>query len=91
MFRELFLNVGIRILVLQLQRFYILLCMLGFFPIWTLIVLPVAVPAFQNLKRVSRFFNEGAAVISDLDIRTAKLQLMFGLLFSISFFLSGLL
>lgn len=63
----------------------------GFFPIWTLIVLPVAVPAFQNLKRVSRFFNEGAAVISDLDIRTAKLQLMFGLLFSISFFLSGLL
>lgn len=62
----------------------------GFFPIWTLIVLPAVVPAFANLRIASRFTKEGAVVISDLDVRSAKLQLMFGLLFSLSFFLAVL-
>lgn len=63
----------------------------GFLPLWSLLVLPTILPAVGNIKVVSRFLKEGPRSISDLDERTAKLQLMFGFLFAVSFILASVM
>jgi len=60
----------------------------GIFPVWCLLVLPAAVPAVLNLKAMKGSRTEGPGAIGSLDEMTAKLQMTFSLLFTISFVLA---
>ena len=60
----------------------------GIFPVWCLLVLPAAVPAALNLKAMKGSRTEGPGAIGSLDEMTAKLQMTFSLLFTISFVLA---
>lgn len=63
----------------------------GTFPVWGLLILPALAPAVMNVRVVSRFTAKGEAAIATLDEMTAKLQLLFSLLFALSFFIAGAL
>lgn len=63
----------------------------GIFPLWSLLTVPAFALAAKNTSIMSRLANGGTASISDLDQRTARLQLVFSLLLSVSFILSGIL
>ena len=56
-----------------------------------LLVMPALVPAIGNVRVVSRFPGKGESAIAGLDEMTAKLQLLFSLLFTLSFVVAGLL
>lgn len=58
----------------------------GTFPWWSLLVLPVLIPAMQNILR---YPVKGASAIIHLDEQTAKLQLLFSWAFALSFFIAG--
>lgn len=58
----------------------------GTFPWWSLLVLPVIIPAMQNILR---YPVKGASAIIHLDEQTAKLQLLFSWAFALSFFIAG--
>lgn len=58
----------------------------GTFPWWSLLVLPVLIPAMQNILR---YPVKGASAIIHLDEQTAKLQLLFSWAFAMSFFIAG--
>lgn len=62
----------------------------GTFPLWTLLVLLVLLPAIGNVRVMSRFLGEGVVSIANLDEMTAKLQLLFSLVFALSFVIAGL-
>lgn len=57
----------------------------GTFPLWSLLILAVLVPALGNVRLISQFPRKGEAVIANLDELTAKLQLLFSLVFALSF------
>lgn len=57
----------------------------GILPVWNLIVIPAIIPAISNVRTMSRASKDDISAISSLDEMTAKLQLLFSLLFSISF------
>lgn len=63
----------------------------GTLPLWTLLVVLALFPAIGNVRMVSRFPGKGEAAIAHLDEMTAKLQLLFSLLFALSFFIAGAL
>ncbi len=63
----------------------------GTFPLWTLLVLFVLVPAVGNVRTMYRFSVKGVAAIANLDEMTAKLQLLFSLVVALSFVIAGLL
>ena len=63
----------------------------GTLPLWTLLVMSALVPAIGNVRVVSRFPGKGESAIAGLDEMTAKLQLLFSLLFTLSFVVAGLL
>lgn len=63
----------------------------GAFPWWTLLVLPALMPAMGNVRTMSRFSTKGVGEIANLDELTAKLQLLFSLLFALSFVIARLL
>ena len=63
----------------------------GTLPLWALLVMPALVPAIGNVRVVSRFPGKGESAIAGLDEMTAKLQLLFSLLFTLSFVVAGLL
>lgn len=63
----------------------------GTLPLWTLLVALALFPAIGNVRMVSRFAAKGEAAIATLDEMTAKLQLLFSLLFALSFFIAGAL
>lgn len=70
----------------------IILCVaLGVFPIWSLLACLALPAAFANVRCSQRLQTEGVAAISSLDEMSAKLQLLFSLLLSISFFLAHFL
>lgn len=54
-------------------------------------MMPALVPAIGNVRVVSRFPGKGESAIAGLDEMTAKLQLLFSLLFTLSFVVAGLL
>lgn len=62
----------------------------GLFPWWTMLVWIALVPALGNVRMMSRYPVLGMEGISRLDELTAKLQLMFSLLFTLSFVLARL-
>lgn len=60
----------------------------GYYPFWTLLgwlVLPISM---QNVRRAWMFLQRGYETIANLDERTAQLQLLFSLIFSLSFLIS---
>lgn len=57
----------------------------GTLPLWTLLVMSALVPAIGNVRVVSRFPGKGESAIAWPDEMTAKLQLLFSLLFTLSF------
>lgn len=61
----------------------------GIFPWWALLVLPALLPATGNARMMLRYSKQNVATIAGLDELTAKLQLMFGLLFALSFFIAS--
>lgn len=63
----------------------------GTFPGWTLLVLLASIPAVGNVRMMERFLHKGVAAIANLDEMTAKLQLLFSLIFALSFVIAGLL
>ena len=62
----------------------------GTLPLWTAGDAAL-VPAIGNVRVVSRFPGKGESAIAGLDEMTAKLQLLFSLLFTLSFVVAGLL
>jgi 1,4-dihydroxy-2-naphthoate octaprenyltransferase len=62
----------------------------GVFSLWALLTLPAAVPAWQGARDMLRHDEQSTDTIANLDERTAKLQLMFSLLFTISFVIAAL-
>lgn len=63
----------------------------GIFPWWTLLVLPALVPAVGNVRMMASYSVRGMEGISRLDELTAKLQLLFSLLLTLSFVLARVL
>lgn len=63
----------------------------GIFPWWTLLVLPALVPAVGNVRLMASYSVRGMEGISRLDELTAKLQLLFSLLLTLSFVLARVL
>lgn len=58
---------------------------LGYFPWWSLLTIVGILPAIANARTMLRLPKEGIGVISNLDEKTAKLQLLFSLLFTVTF------
>ena len=57
-------------------------------PVWSLLVLIALKPAIDNARKALALPKEGMSAVCGLDEATAKLQLMFSLLLSISFVVS---
>lgn len=62
----------------------------GTFPLWSLLIVAALAPAIGNVRMVSQFPVKGETVIANLDEMTAKLQLLFSLIFAISFVIATL-
>ena len=60
------------------------------FPLWSLLTLPAIVPAWQGARDMLRHDEQSTDTIANLDERTAKLQLLFSLLFTVSFVIAAL-
>ena len=56
----------------------------GLFPALSLLVIPAFKPVFDNVKRVMRFPVEGEKMLWGIDESTAKIQLIFSLLLTVS-------
>lgn len=68
---------------------WIIACsLIGLLPLWSLIVLPVIGPAVGNVNMVRCLPSQGEAAIARLDEATAKLQLLFSLVLSLSIFIA---
>lgn len=65
--------------------------LMGLFPWWSLISLIVLPLSISNIKTVQLSNSENTAPISNLDERTAQLQLAFGLTLALSFIIAGIL
>ncbi len=63
----------------------------GVFPLWALLTLPAIAPAWQGARDMLRHDEQSTNSIANLDERTAKLQLMFSLLFTLSFIIASLI
>lgn len=57
----------------------------GVLPVWSLLTLVAVVPAWQGARDMLRHDDSSTELIANLDERTAKLQLIFSLLFTVSF------
>ena len=65
---------------------WIAICvLLGNFPWWSLLTIIGILPAIANARTMLRLPKEGISAISNLDEKTAKLQLLFSLLFTVTF------
>ena len=62
----------------------------GAMPVWSLLVLVALKPAIDNARKAMNSLTEGANALIGVDELTAKLQLMFSLLLTISLFVSAL-
>lgn len=62
----------------------------GVLPVWCLLSWIAVVPALMNSRIAVSYFKQGADAIAGLDEATAKLQLVFSLVLTLSFILAGL-
>lgn len=56
----------------------------GVLPVWSLLTLVAVVPAWQGARDMLRHDDSSTELIANLDERTAKLQLIFSLLFTVA-------
>lgn len=63
-------------------------CVIEAFPWWSLLVLPAIKPALDNARKAMQFPQRGAEALWGVDEMTAKLQLMFSLLLTLSLFIA---
>ncbi len=63
----------------------------GIFPWWSLIVVVALKPAMENARKAMEFPGKGMEALTGVDEMTAKLQLMFSLLMTVSFLIDKLL
>lgn len=61
----------------------------GLMPWWALLAWAALLPAAGNVRQAVRYFHDGGAALANLDEFTAKLQLLFGLLLSLSFLIAA--
>ena len=61
----------------------------GVFPWWVLLTFVAVTPAWQGVRDMLRHDEQSAHTIANLDERTAKLQLIFSLLFTVSFIVAA--
>jgi 1,4-dihydroxy-2-naphthoate octaprenyltransferase len=80
----LFLIIGAYLFVIGLVMFNVL-------SLWSLIVLLSLPPAIKNMSQIRGVEVENTAKIAMLDVQTAQLHLLFGMLLSVSVLLSKLL
>ena len=64
-------------------------CAAGVFPLWSLLVMAALFPAAAGIRTMGRSKKEGMSAIRSLDEATARLQMVFSLLFTISFILAS--
>lgn len=62
----------------------------GLFPLWTLLVWLTVIPAIGNVRMAAGYFSDGPSAIAGLDEATARLQLLFSLVLTLSFVIAGL-
>lgn len=63
----------------------------GVLPVWSLLALLAVIPALKNAQAMKKSSSDNLSGIAALDAATARLQLMFSLLLSISFALGSLI
>lgn len=63
----------------------------GLFPLWSLLVLLALKPAVDNARKAVAYLSQGGKALVGVDEGTAMLQLMFSLLFTVSFFVAAFL
>lgn len=63
----------------------------GLFPLWSLLVLLALKPAVDNARKAVAYLSQGGRALVGVDEGTAMLQLMFSLLFTVSFFVAAFL
>lgn len=63
----------------------------GVLPVWTLLVWAVFFPALMNVRMAAGYFRKGSEAIARLDEATARLQLLFSLVLTVSFVIAGLI
>lgn len=61
----------------------------GIFPLWSLIALIAVIPAIGNIRMMSRSKSGDMTTIGTLDEMTAKLQIIFSMLLTISFVIAS--
>lgn len=61
---------------------------LGVFPFWALLVVFALKPAIDNSRKAVRYLSEGREILHGVDEFTAKMQLIFSLLLSVSLFIA---
>ena len=64
--------------------------MAGVLPLWSLMAWLEFIPAVLNVRIAAGYFKGGSASIASLDEATARLQLFFSLVLTVSFVLAGL-
>ena len=80
------MDVFLYVVEILLPFAWIVACVfIGYFPKWSLLVLMALPLAIINMRAMLHFPQAGVRVIADLDEKTAKLQLLFSLLFTITF------
>ncbi len=69
---------------------WVLMCVVfGILPIWVSMTFIALIPAMKNVKMVTSYSKEGMVAVANLDELTAKLQLIFSLLFVFSLIIAA--
>lgn len=62
----------------------------GLFPVWTLLILLSAPVALANTKQAQRYFEVGLSAFNQLDMMSAKLQMISGFSLTLGFLIAAL-
>lgn len=85
------LSVALYTAELLVPFLWVLVCIvMEYYPLWTLICYLVLPVSLKNVRTAWSFPKKGYEVILKLDERTAQLQLLFSMIFSLSFFIGKL-
>lgn len=85
------LSVALYTAELLVPFLWVLVCIvMEYYPFWTLICYLVLPVSLKNVRTAWSFPKKGYKVILNLDERTAQLQLLFSMIFSLSFFIGKL-
>ena len=71
--------------------FTVIASMMGYFPIWCLLIVLSLPIVIKNIRQALRYKSDGLAAFNQLDLMTAKLQMISGILFCLGFIIGSLL